>query len=93
MLRKGRFVSPFSDIGFNKLFGRVNKSEVFLIDLINDVFEGEDNKAESWGLYSPQGKTWDRTREVCGSYPAICRRNKSAEMTLVTMRGRYVTYA
>ena len=60
MLRKGRFVSPFSDIGFNKLFGRVNKSEEFLIDLINDVFEGEDNKAESWGLYSPQGKTWDR---------------------------------
>lgn len=63
MLRKGRFVSPFYDIGFKKLFGRVNKSEEFLIDLINDVFEGEDNKGGNWALYSSYGRTRGRPRE------------------------------
>ena len=66
MLRKGRFVSPFYGIRFKKLFGRVNKSEEFLIDLINDVFEGEENNGRDWVPYSPKGRTRGRPRERIG---------------------------
>ena len=38
-----KFVNPMTDIGFKMLFGRENRSEEFLIDFINSIFEKEED--------------------------------------------------
>ena len=39
-MEKGIFISPFVDRGFKILFGQENSKEL-LIDLLNDLLEGE----------------------------------------------------
>lgn len=39
----GKYIDPFTDVGFKIVFGKENSSNEILREFLNDLFEGEED--------------------------------------------------
>lgn len=80
-----KFINPFTDIGFKKIFGQ-SITKNLLIDFLNDLLEGEKHIADITFLDKEQMPIYDGDRGLI--YDIYCT-TETGEKIIVEMQNKY----
>lgn len=80
----GRFINPFTDYGFKKIFGQEISKEL-LIDFLNDLLKGERVITDLTFLNNEQMPEWDDARSLI--YDIYCSTD-TGEKIIVEMQNK-----
>ena len=84
----GKFINPFTDVGFKRIFGQEITKDL-LIDFLNDLLRGERNILDITFLDKEQIPVFDKDRGLI--YDIYCTTD-TGEKIIVEMQNKYQKY-